>query len=92
MQAMLEVTGLMAGEHFDLSCFMSNFRTHIETGRLLKHDNGKYSLSDLGRAYFISRLTDAPVAKGQLVSRSEVIEMLRLITSEVAESGWISIN
>jgi len=45
MQAILEATGLMAGERFDISQFMRNYRTHLETGRLQKHADGQYSLS-----------------------------------------------
>ncbi|MQM32101.1 MAG: hypothetical protein CRU78_16960 [Candidatus Accumulibacter phosphatis] len=92
MQAILEATGLMAGERFDISRFMRNYRTHIEAGRLLKHDDGSYSLSDVGRQYFIRRLTDDPVVKGQLVSRAEVVEMLRNITADRAVDGWIPIG
>ena len=91
MQAILEVSGLMAGERFDISRFMSNYRTHLETDRLQKHSDGTYSLSDLGRQYFISRLTDEPVTKGQLVHRSEVVEMISNITTDPPLAGWISI-
>lgn len=91
MQAILEATGLMAGERFDISRFMGNYRTHIEAGRLVKHGGGQYSLSDGGREYFISRLTDEPVVTGQLVSRDEVIRMLRLVTAKQPAEGWQSI-
>lgn len=39
------------------------------------------------RRYFISRLTDAPVTKGQLVSRAEVVEMIRSITAAKPEAA-----
>ena len=32
MQAILEATGLMAGERFDIARFMRNYRTHTEAG------------------------------------------------------------
>ena len=88
MQAILEATGLMAGESFDISRFMGNYRTHIEAGRLLKHSSGQYSLSEVGRKYFISRLSDTPVTTGQLVSRDEVIHMLCLVTAKQSAEGW----
>ena len=40
------------------------------------------------RRYFISLLTDAPVTKGQLVSRAEVVEMIRSITAAKPEADW----
>jgi hypothetical protein len=92
MQAILEATGLMAGERFDISRFMRNYRTHLEAGRLQKHSDGSYSLSEPGRQYFISRLTDDPVVKGQLVSRAEVVEMLHKITADHPAEGWTSIG
>ncbi|WP_228894906.1 hypothetical protein [Acidovorax sp. Leaf73] len=92
MQAILEATGLMAGERFDLSLFMGNFRTHLESGRLQRHSDGQYSLSEQGRQYFISRLTDEPVTKGQLVSRTDVVEMLNRVMAEHPGSGWTSIG
>lgn len=92
MQAILEATGLLAGERFDISRFMGNYRTHLENSRLLKHHDGTFSLSDAGRQYFIGRLTDAPVVKGQLVSRSEVIDMLGKITAACPAAGWTPIR
>ena len=91
MQAILETTGLLAGERFDISRFMGNYRTHLDAGRLQKHSDGSYSLSEVGRAYFISRLTDDPSVKGQLVKRTEVVEMLHKITADQPSTGWIRI-
>lgn len=91
MQAILEATGLMAGERFDISRFMGNYASHLENRRLLKHLDGSFSLSDSGRLYFISRLTDVPVVKGQLVSRAEVLDMLRNITADRLAAGWVAI-
>jgi len=88
MQAILEVTGLMAGERFDISRFMGNYRTHLEAGRLEMHSDGQYSISNEGRQYFTSRLTNDPTVKGQAVSREEVISMLRQITAASAAPGW----
>lgn len=92
MQAILEATGLLAGERFNISRFMRNYRTHLEMGRLERHSDGSYSLSVAGRQYFVSRLTDEPVVKGQLVSRLEVIEMLHKITADQPAEGWVPID
>lgn len=92
MQAILEATGLMAGERFDISKFMRNFKTHLDSGRLQKHSNGTYSLSESGRKYFISRLTENPTTKGQLVNRGDVIEMLRKMTAANPSIGWVTIE
>ena len=92
MQAILEATGLMAGESFDISLFVRNYRTHLEAGRLQKHVDGSYSLSEIGRQHFISRLTEEPSVKGQLVCRAEVVEMLRHITADHAADGWTPIS
>ncbi len=92
MQAILEATGLMAGERFDISRFMRNYRTHLEAGRLQKYSDGSYSLSESGRQYFISRLTDDPVVNGQHVSRAEVVEMLHKITANSPADGWTPIG
>jgi hypothetical protein len=92
MQAILEATGLMAGERFDISKFMSNYKTHLDSERLVKHKDGTYSLSESGRQYFIRRLTEDPVVKGQLVSRAEVLEMLHKITASSPTAGWSKID
>lgn len=92
MQAILETTGLMAGERFDISRFMRNYKTHLDSGRLVMHRDGSYSLSEEGRQYFISRLTDDPVVKGQVVSREEVLEKLHEITADHPSEGWIGID
>jgi len=92
MQAILEATGLLAGERFDISRFMGNYRTHLKSGRLLRHSDGNYSLSEEGRRYFTSRLTEEPEVSGQLVNRSEVIEMLSKITANQPAPGWCQID
>ena len=91
MQAILEATGLMAGEHFDISRFMRNYGTHIKSGKFIKHPDGTYSLSDAGKQYFIIRLTSEPAVKGQHVCRDEVIEMLRKITTDNPATGWATL-
>ena len=92
MQAILEATGMMAGERFDISKFMRNFKTHLDCGRLQKHSDETYSLSESGREYFISRLTGNPTIKGQLVNRGDVIEMLRKMTATNPSIGWTTLD
>jgi len=98
MQAMLEVTGLMAGESFPLEVFMGNYRTHLKPKEnyphacLTKDSFGKYSLTAEGVHFFSSRLTEEPVIPTQRVSRPEVVDMIRAIVSSQPESGWEQIS
>lgn len=80
-QAILEVTGMLAGEAFDVNLFMGNYRTHIDSGRLIPSVGG-LMLSSEGREYFCQR-----IAKSQ-VSRQEVVEMIRLITANKPAIEW----
>lgn len=92
MQAILEVTGLVAGERFDISLFMRNYRTHLDNGRLRKHADGTYSLTDPGRAYFASRLAGDPARRGQELMQEEVLRMRRSMTASDPALGWIRIG
>ena len=96
MQAILETTGLMAGQAFPMELFMRNYRTHLEPkanfphATMRKNGDGTYELTTEGVQYFSSRLTQAPVIAGQTVSRSEVMEMMRAIVAPAATEGWES--
>lgn len=79
--AILEVSGLLAGEEFDATLFMRNYHTHLKSGRLLKTENG-FKLSENGRRYFCQRLQD------QKVSRQEIIAMMRHILAPTPLPGW----
>ncbi|MGG4603988.1 hypothetical protein ACLPHM_04250 [Paenalcaligenes sp. Me131] len=83
--AILEISGLLVGEDFDVTLFMGNYRTHIESGRLLKTENG-FKLSENGHRYFCQRLHD------KKVSRQEVIAMMRKILSPTPPLGWEQIT
>ena len=94
MQAILEVTGLMAGQEFPMKLFMENYRAHLEPKANFPHATMQKTSADLyrltseGVQFFSSRLTQAPVITGQQVSRAEVIEMIRAIVSAEAQNGW----
>jgi hypothetical protein len=82
MQALLEVSGLLAGKAFDLKSMLGNFKTHLDEGRFERTDDGRVLLTDIGRSYFSGRLTD------QKVSREEVLAMIRNIASLQPIQGW----
>jgi hypothetical protein len=94
MQAILEVTGLMAGQEYPLEKFMGNYETHLKPkvryphATLRKEIAGMYSLTPEGVRFFSSRLTKNPIIKGQMVTRAEVIEMIRAIVAAEPRSGW----
>ena len=94
MQAILETTGLMAGQSFPIELFMKNYRTHLEPKAnyphttMRKNGDGTYEITPEGIEYFSSRLTPVPAVAGQKVSRHEVLEMLRAIVAPVALDGW----
>lgn len=96
MQAILEVTGLAAGQMFPMELFMKNYKTHLEPKSnyphptMLKNAGGIYQLTPEGQYYFSSRLTQDPVVTGQKVSRSEVVEMIRAIVAPTVPDGWES--
>lgn len=98
MQAILEVTGLFAGQRFPLELFMKNYGTHLAPksgfshATLEKAPDGFYALTAEGKDFFSSRLTADPVIKGQRVSREEVISMISRITREDPAEGWQSIT
>ena len=83
MQALLEVSGLMAGEEFDLKAMLGNFKTHMDAGRFESVAGGKVRLTRLGREYFSERLFSGKV------SREEVIEMIKNITAECPPPNWV---
>jgi hypothetical protein len=96
MQAILEVTGLFAGQDFPLELFMRNYATHLAPkvkyphAMLVKASNGLYSLTPEGATFFRSRLTSAPAIAGQKVGRDNVVSMLRCILASSPPPGWQS--
>ncbi|NVK41576.1 MAG: hypothetical protein HWE39_10065 [Oceanospirillaceae bacterium] len=94
MQALLEVSGMMAGQAFPLGLFMKNFKTHLEPKRsypyaVLIKSGELYSLTPEGVGFFSSRLTSSPVVSGQKVSREEVLSMTRKILQAEPPEGWL---
>lgn len=94
MQAILEVTGLMAGESFPIELFMGNYRTHLEPKKafphpcLLRDGMGRYQLTDKGREFFASRLSETPIIPAQTVDRSDVVQMVRKMVSLDTPDEW----
>lgn len=94
MAALLEISGMMSGQAFELTKFLGNLRTHLEPKAGFPHptlqveENGLASLTTHGHRFFSSRLTDQPVIKGQRVSRGAVIEKIRDIVSAEPKTGW----
>lgn len=82
MQALLEVSGLLVGEEFDLKSMLGNFNTHVESGRFDRVSGGKVRLTVAGQEYFAERIFSGKV------SRQEVIEMIRNITCLSPPLGW----
>ena len=98
MGALLEVSGMMAGEGFPLNLFMGNFATHLKPKARFPHatlrvgEDGLYFLTEEGRHFFSSRFTGQPALSGQTVTRSEVIEMIRQIVATRASPAWTQLT
>ena len=96
MQAILEVTGLFAGQEFPLELFMKNYATHLKPkgnypyATLAKAGDGLYSLTPEGITFFKSRLTSSPAIANQRVGRDNVVGMLRCILASSPPPGWES--
>lgn len=61
---------------------LGNFKTHLDEGRFEEADAGRVVLTELGRNYFSDRLAE------QKLSREEVLEMTRNVTSLEPIQGW----
>jgi hypothetical protein len=93
MAALLEVSGMMSNQGFELTAFLGNLRTHLEPKANYPHPtlrlaDGLTYLTPEGHAFFSSRLTEAPIVKSQHVSRAAVIEMSRKVLARTPEPGW----
>jgi hypothetical protein len=82
MQALLETSGLLAGQEFDLKAMLGNFKTHIDNGRFEPISQNKVRLTNVGREYFAERLYSGKV------TREEVINMTINITSRSPLPDW----
>ena len=95
MNAVLEVTGMMAGQGFPLEEFMGHMATHlapkegIDVGPVLeKLNDGNYILTADGYEFFCRRLTDRPMQVGRSTTRGEVVQMIRHIVAPEPSEGW----
>jgi hypothetical protein len=92
--ALLEISGMMSNQGFELTRFLGNLRTHLEPKAHFEHAalstsaNGLTYVTPEGHRYFASRLTPHPIVDGQRVSRVEVIEMIRKILASAPAPGW----
>jgi hypothetical protein len=98
MAALLEVSGMMSGQGFELTAFMDNFRTHLAPkagfpfATLRIETNGLVYLTAEGYQYFASRFTNAPITQGQHILRSTVIGYIRNIVAPLPPLGWATIE
>jgi hypothetical protein len=96
--ALLEVSGMMSNQGFELTAFLGNLRTHLEPKANFPHatlrleDDGLVYLTNEGHRFFASRLTENPLVKGQSVSRSAVLEMARKILAASPAYGWSAVH
>jgi hypothetical protein len=94
MAALLEVSGMMSKQGFELTAFLGNLRTHLEPKTSFPHptlrvgDDGLVYVTDQGHRFFASRLTDTPVVSGQSVTRAAVLGMARRILAASPAQGW----
>ena len=88
MAAILEVTGMNDGQSFNLNLFFTNFRTHIENGRIQVVPGG-YRLTDAGIEYFADRYNEG---SRQRIYRTDIEAMIRGIETGVGDDEWVDIG
>ena len=84
MAAILEVTGMHKGAVYPLDRFVRNFRTHLESGRIVRVPGG-YQLTPQGRDYFRDRYSPG---NPQHIERAEVAMMIIGITTGKGADVW----
>lgn len=87
MAAILEVTGMDQGAAYPLKKFLGNFKTHIDSGRIVSAEGG-FKLTAAGIDYFRDRYKSG---NPQRIERSEVEVMIRGITTGDSSDDWIEI-
>jgi hypothetical protein len=98
MAALLEVSGMMSGQGFELTVFLGNLRTHLAPKAGFPHAtlriaaNGLVYLTPDGHRYFASRLTSEPITRGQHVLRSAVVASIRSIVAPSPPVGWAAVE
>lgn len=87
MAAILEVTGMDQGKAYPLNKFLGNFKTHLDSQRIVRDPDG-YRLTPVGQDYFRDRhITGSP----QFVQRAEVEQMITGIKTGSGIDEWIEI-
>jgi hypothetical protein len=85
MAAVLEVTGMDQGNAYPLNKFLGNFRTHLDSQRIVRGPDG-YRLTPAGQDYFKDRYS---AGSPQHVDRAEVEQMIRGIKTGSGIDEWI---
>lgn len=97
MAGLLEVSGMISRQGFPLETFLGNLSTHMKPKAGFPHAtlrkvDGVVYVTEEGHGFFSSRLTSSPLIKGQQVSRSQVIDMIRNIVAPTPPLGWQSVE
>ncbi len=87
MAAVLEVTGMDQGKDYPLNKFLSNFRTHLDSQRIVRSPDG-YRLTPAGQDYFKDRYS---AGSPQHVDQAEVEQMIRGIKTGSGTDEWIKL-
>lgn len=87
MAAVLEVTGMDQGKAYPLNKFLSNFRTHLDSQRIVRNPEG-YQLTSAGQDYFKDRYS---AGSPQHIDRAEVEQMITAIKTGSGIDEWIKL-
>ena len=87
MAAVLEVTGMNQGESFPLNKFLGNFKTHLDSQRIVLNPDG-YQLTPAGQDYFKDRYS---AGSPQHVDQAEVEQMIRGIKTGQGVDEWVKL-
>ena len=87
MAAILEVTRMDQGTTYPLKKFLGNFKTHLDSGRIVPVAGG-FQLTSAGIDYFHDRYSQG---SSQHIERAEVDVMIRGITTGVGSDEWIEL-
>lgn len=85
---------MMSGQGFALRKVINNLATHLKPKvsfpypTLRQADNGLVYVTEQGHRFFSSRLSAAPVVKGQHVTRREVVAMIKIMVAHTPPEGW----
>jgi hypothetical protein len=88
MAAILAVTGMAKGGVFPLNKFLGNFKTHLDSQRIVRVAGG-YQLTSVGKDYFQDRFSPG---SPQHIDRYEVDQMVRGINTGVGPEASVKIQ